>query len=206
MLMKMLGVSKQSLPYVSVLCAAIVSLGGCGGAAGEVRQYQFTEEHAAVFEDGVDFVADPQILSGRWLEDWHRDMQKRVELSDFVGVVTVTTFRTDTDPGQQTTHRLLATVDRRLHGDPLGDELTLLTYEGQEGYATVQENEQRILNQRFVVFVKWYNDEEGAVAAHWHLALASEPIVSRTEELIAQGLQERTDSKTQKRVIVHQNE
>ena len=42
----------------------------------------------------------------------------------------------------------------------------------------------KAIDERFVVFVKWYEDEDGLVLAHWHLSPASDAILDRVEELL----------------------
>lgn len=143
----------------------------------------FTDEDAKLFDDGIDFVADPGGLEGSWLEDWQKDLERRVGSADVVATVTVSTIRTDVDPSQRQTIHLVADVDKNIVGKAPGSELELTVEEGQPGFATVQGNDQRILNQPFVAYVKWYRTQDGDVKPHWHLAPATPTVVEQTQSL-----------------------
>ncbi len=188
------------------VAAALASLlAACGSAAPPARSTSpFEAQHAEVFEDGADFIADPTHLEGRWREDWSRDLDRRVSWSDVIARVTVHTLRTDTDLDRVDTYRLIAAIDEALWGQAPEDDLTLTVREGEPGYGTLEGNDRRILNQPFLLFVKWYDTPEGQVRPHWHLAPATEPVVSRVEYLIDNRLRAPEDRADQ-RVIVHEN-
>ncbi len=184
------------LPFLIAFASA------CGSGSVQMRtSSEFTEVHAEFFEDGVDYVANPDVLTGRWRDEWQRETEKRLEYSDFIGVVTVNTLRTDIDPGRRTSFRLMATIDESLLGEAPKEGLTLLVRDGQAGYETVDGNQRRILNESFVVFVKWYEDENEMISAHWHLSPASDVILDRVRELILR----RENAKSHVRVVTHEN-
>lgn len=179
-------------------------LSGCGSAPPPARATTpFTAEHAEVFEDGVDFIADPTQLEGRWREDWSRDLDRRVSESDVIAKVTVHTIHTDTDLDRVSTYRLVGEVEEALWGEPPEDEVTLSVREGDPGYGTLEGNDRRVLNQSFVAFIKWYDAPDGTVRPHWHLAPSTEPVVSRVEYLIENRLRAPED-RADRRVIVHE--
>jgi hypothetical protein len=193
---------------ISVLLLSFGLLGigffgiGCGGGSGEMKMSsKFTAAHAEFFENGVDYVANPDVLEGRWQEEWQRELEKRLEYSDFIGVVAVNTLRTDIDPGRQTNYRLLANIKETLNGEGPEDGLTLVVKDGEPGYETVDGNQRRLLNQGFIAFVKWYEDENNMIAARWHLSPASENIIQRIRELI----QRRDEAKAHVSVVTHKN-
>lgn len=195
--------ARRLLPVLAVVAVA----SACGSSAPNVQTVSpFTAEDARFFEDGVDFVADPEALEGRWREDWTDELEGRVGLSDFVGLVTVTTMRTDTDLDRRTTYRLIATVERELLGDS-EDEVTLTIREGQAGFGTIAGNERRILNQPFMAFLKYYQREgtEGpeGVDAHFHLSPAAEAVVRRAEYLLERRRGVRRERHGRRTVIVH---
>jgi hypothetical protein len=183
--------------------ALLLLAGACGGKAQSKVQYaEATPEQERVFEHGVDFVAALEGLEGRWRDDWDRDLQERVASADFIGTVKVKTLLTETDPEQRVTYRLVATVDRTLVGDA-GKEVELRVRQGQPGFPSVHDNLQRIQDRRFIAFVRWYGDDVGEKAAHFHLSPASEVIVSQTESTVA--LKKKLPSQSTERVIVHTN-
>ncbi|MBW2463145.1 MAG: hypothetical protein JRH11_15955 [Deltaproteobacteria bacterium] len=179
---------KRRLPShpSSIALFLLGALAACGGGT-EGRTIQpFTGEHAEVFEDGVDFVADPDALEGRWREDWSRDLDRRVTWSDGVLLLTIGTIRTDSDLDRQRTYRLIAQVDRVILGE--GDEgfsgeIELKVREGEAGFGTVDGNERQLLDQPFVGFVRWHQTDAGEVVPRWHLSPATTPVVSRVEYL-----------------------
>lgn len=158
-------------------------LAACGPAAPPiVVTGPFTADHEAAFENGIDYIADPTILEGSWLRSWEEDIERRVQLSDAVAFVTVTTVRQDVDLDRHETLRLVARVDRERHG-AVPDEISFVVRQGQPGFGTVTGNDARILNQRFVAFVKWA-EEGGQVVARWHLSPASERVVRRVNTIV----------------------
>lgn len=195
----------ETIARFAVVCAVFTGVAACGGSAPPARATSpFTDEHAEVFEDGVDFIADPGHLEGRWRQDWSRDLDRRVSWSDLIARVTIHTLRTDTDLDRVNTYRLIAEVDETLWGEPPEDELTLTVREGEAGYGTIEGNDRRILNQPFVLFLKWYDAPDGNVRPHWHLAPATEPVTARVEYLIENRLRA-PDERADERVIVHEN-
>jgi hypothetical protein len=182
------------LPLVSVACG--------GKSSANVEYAQATPEQERAFEHGVDFVAALEGLEGRWRDDWDRDLQTRVAGADFIGTIRVKTLLTETDPEQRVTHRLVGTVERTLSGNA-EKEIELRVREGQPGFPTVHDNLQRIQDRDFVAFVKWYRDDVGERAAHFHLSPASDVIVSQTESTVA--LRKKAPSGSGEQVIVHTN-
>ena len=184
--------------------ALLLGFAACGGRSSANVQYTASSpEQERAFEHGVDFIAALEGIEGRWRNDWEHDLQVRVASADFIGTVKVKTLLTETDPEQRVTHRLVGTVERTLSGDA-GKEVELRVREGQLGFATVHDNLQRIQDRSFVAFVKWYRDDAGEKAAHFHLSPASEAIITQTERTVAiKG--KVPQSSTGERVIVHTN-
>ncbi|MCG8553861.1 MAG: hypothetical protein MJD61_01015 [Proteobacteria bacterium] len=164
----------------SACLTMVVFLVGCG-ADGALRLpvSEFTAEHAQLYEDGVDFVHDPRALSGRWRMNWERELHDRVRWADFIGVVRVSNILVEVDPEQHTSYRLRTQVEQPLLGEA-PNELELPSAYGQAGVDSVARNQQRLLNARLVAYVKWYRNDLGEIAAHWHLAPASRPVLRRT--------------------------
>lgn len=161
-----------------------------------------TEAESAVFANGVDFVDDPSLLEGHWLEAWEQEVDMRVRSADVIALVRITTMRTDADLERRQTHRLQARVDGVRLGQTVreGEHLELVARPGEPGYPTVHENDARILNQRFVAFVRWVQpNPESPVVARWHLAPASERVVRRVNSLVEAR---RAPAEERRRVIV----
>ena len=163
------------------------------------------EGERALFDDGVDFVGDPSVLEGRWRDDWSRELDERVTRADVVSYIRVHALRTDTDLERRTTYRLLIDeVDDVLGGLP--EELALASLEGDGGFATIDGNEDRILDQEFVLFLKWEQREPDAeVRARWHLSPHTEQVTARVEYL-AERRRGVARPQPQRRIHVHTSE
>jgi hypothetical protein len=185
---------------VGLSLVAATALSACGSSAPRVVVTPMTAAQEVIFENGVDFIDDPTLLEGSWLETWEQEIDARVAGSDVVAYVRITTLRTDTDLERRETHRLVAHVDSLRHGIA-GDDLELVARQGEVGFPTVHGNEARILNQRFVAFVKYTQADPGApLVARWHLSPASERVVRRVNSLIEAR---RAPTEDRRRVIVH---
>jgi hypothetical protein len=164
----------------------------------------FTESHEAVFENGLDLVAEPDLLEGPWLETWEDDLDVRVTLADLVALTTVQTVRTDIDLDRDETYRLVVEVDRSYLGVER-DELTLTVREGEAGYDSVVTNATRLLQRQFLVFVKWV-ERDGAVVPRWHLSPATDQVAGRVERLLRTRRQVEREGRGRRRVIVRRQE
>lgn len=174
---------------------------GCGASAPRVTVTPMSAAESVVFENGVDHIDDPSLLEGTWLDTWEHEIDLRVRSADIVAYVRITTMRTDTDLERRETHRLIAHVDSVRQGTGVDDEIELVVRQGDPGFDTVHNQDRRILNQRFVAFVKWTQESETApVVARWHLSPASERIVRRVNSLVERR---RTPGQDGRRVIVH---
>jgi len=135
------------------------------------------EADKLLFDDGVDMIGEPDGLSGRWADDWNRELRERVVRSDMIALLTVNTLTTDVDPAKHSTHRLVADVGDVLKGSYEG-ELGLASPQDAIGFDSVDRERTDILHKPMVVFAKWVVDDAGLVRARWHLAPATKSIVS----------------------------
>jgi hypothetical protein len=160
-------------------------------------------DEARLFERGIDFVAKPDGLEGRWREDWNTELEQRVRNADLVALVTVRTLRTDTAPDQRVTHRIAAHVDRVITGKGPSDELELSADEAAAGFASLDQSIARLADQKFVAFVKWSPDSAGEPLAYFHLSPASEEVLTETEGTVTRVRPR--ESPQADRVIIHRN-
>ncbi|MBN8615458.1 MAG: hypothetical protein J0L92_32985 [Deltaproteobacteria bacterium] len=193
----------RSLVLRTLACVLVLALASCGSSAPRIVVTPMTSAQRAVFENGVDYIDDPALLEGSWLETWEQEIDLRVRAADVVAYVRITTMRTDTDLERNQTHRLVARIDTLRLGDGVteGEEIELVVRQGDAGFDTVHEQDRRILNQRFAAFVKWTQESEGMpVVARWHLSPASERVVRRVNSLVEAR---RSPDDDRRRIIVH---
>ncbi len=143
-----------------------------------------TEAQAQLFDDGVDLMEDPAALEGRWYDEWSQDLERRLSESDEVVVGTVRTVRADVDLSRRTSYRVVFAVERVLRGKP-GKELTLASREGAVGYSSMERYRQRLLERRFVAFIKRAGDESAPDVRHFHLTPPSPQLDQRLERFEA---------------------
>lgn len=171
-----------------------VVLAACGGANGSENPAMrpsspFTAEHAKFFDDAVDLIREPEVLGGRWAEEWDEDLRGRVGYADLVARVVVQTLRTDTDLEHRNTYHLVCQINEVLHGESPGRSTEVAVSEGTGGFETVARNERRIVDGRFILFVKWYSDDAGEVKAHWHLTPATRELVAQVKQMLLDAQQ-----------------
>jgi len=184
----------------AVLTSAL-QLASCGSSAPPARvTSEFTAELAEVFEDGADYVEDPEVLEGLWRDEWSRDLDRRVSYSDLIVQVSVAAIHTDTDLDRRSAVRLEVHIDDVMLGDPPGEQLTLRVREGEPGYGTLEGNDTRLLREHFVAFVKWYQGD-GQILAHWHLSPSADGVVRRVRYLVEQR-RTAAEDQSERRVIV----
>ena len=180
----------------------VVACGGSTAAAPPVAA-ALPAELESIYENGADFVADPEILEGGWRDDWSEELDVRVRTADIIAIVNVPTLRTDIDPEGRTTFRLNSVVDASILGDAAG-EIPLESHQGELGFTGVRSNERRIQSQPMVLFLRWAAGENGVNVARWHLSPGTEPVVSRVRYLAERRRGVEREGRPG-RVIVHEN-
>jgi hypothetical protein len=167
-------------------CLLVGLAGACGARRLEPTvSSPFTEADAGPFDGAADLLGVPGDLPGGWRVRWEEHLRLRAERSDVIAVVALPAARIDSTPERVTTYRLLARVERILKGEAF-ETLELPLREGDPGWATVEGREDRILDGRFIAYVKWYRpSEDEPVRARWHLSPASEDVLQETEAAIA---------------------
>jgi hypothetical protein len=160
---------------LAALWAALV-LAACAHHQGAHDQ-SLTPEEARLFEHGVDFIGRLSGLEGKWRTDWDHDLAERVKGADLIAIVNLRSSRTDRDPEQRVTHHFYGDVERALRGTPPAKPIDLEVNQGEPGFASVNNNLIRLQGARVLVYVRWYRDETGGLANHFHLSPASDEVV-----------------------------
>ncbi len=193
---------RYKLVSLASLAVLLVVGSACGGPA-PILGVPFSAEDLRFFDDGIDFVGDPESLEGRWREDWATELDQRIQRADAVVYVRVRTLRTDVDLDRRTTFRLFPIEERALLGS-LPEDLVLSAREGDPGYAAVRQNEQRVLSSPLLLFLKWERPEgASAPVARWHLSPATEQVSARAEYLLER--RRGVERERRSRVVVREN-
>ena len=171
------------MPLRTLLVPSLVlALAACGGAPAARVTSPFTASDATVFDEGVDFVDDPEILDGHWQEDWTREFQHRIGSSDLIEVVRLVSLRTVTQPDAEPQYTVDVEPQRALLGDLL--DVDLISRSSDSGYSGVDTNQRRLLSGTFLLYVKFTRTTDGVIVAKWHLSPASEAILTRAQQMI----------------------
>ena len=142
---------------------------GCGGSRKHVVVADFRPGDEEVFDDALDLVASPAIVEG----EWGGDFERRVDRADLIAVVEIETLRSNVNLDRRTTYLLSAGVREALKGRAVRD-LVLQVGDHKAGFDTVRANEDRLLRDPFVAFVKWqHGSAPSELRARWHLSPAS---------------------------------
>lgn len=166
---------------LALLCLAVAP--SCGGGAVRRTLTPMTPEAEVAFENGVDFIDDPSLLEGSWLEEWETDISRRVDLCDAVLVVRVTAVQQNVDLDRDLSYRLVAHIENVRFGTGFDSEITLVSRQSEPGHTSVHENENRLLQNQFVAYLRFV-EEDGAVIPRWHLSPAGDRIIRRTNSLL----------------------
>ena len=178
-----------------------LALMACGASAAPIRVTSpMTAADVRVFDHGVDFVDDPEILAGQWRRTWADELQARVGSADAIVLVRVNSAQATRIPDVGPSYRLDIEAGGALFGAVT--DIDLVSTESDGGYSSVDRNQTRLLSADFVLFLKWYQADDGAVAAHWHLSPATEAVTTRVRFLVTSR---RTAPANQPRRIVREN-
>lgn len=162
-----------------VLIAAIACWGiGCAGAVSNVPVTDFRPTDVALFDNSVDLVATPVIVEGE-----SGAFERRVGRADLVASIRVQSLHSELIK-RRSAYRLTVKVKDRLKGESTR-EIELRVTDEEPGHRTVELNEDRLLRDAFIAFIKWEVDPESAEPiAHWHLSPDSEAVRDKIDYVL----------------------
>lgn len=162
-----------------VLIAAIACWGiGCAAAALNVPATDFRTADALLFDNSVDLVASPVIVEGE-----SGAFERRVVRADLVVAIRVQSLHSEFVK-RRSAYRLTVKVKDRLKGAS-SKELELRVADDEPGYRSVEVNEDRLLGDSFIAFVKWEADPTSSEPiAHWHLSPDSEAVRDKVDYVL----------------------
>ncbi|MEZ4254366.1 MAG: hypothetical protein R3A78_01420 [Polyangiales bacterium] len=156
-------------------CALLTGCGG--GAVSRPSGTTFSAEQELLFDNGVDFVADPEIEDSAWSDAWARALQARLDDAQVIAFVNAATVRTDTNPRGENSYRLQVSVDRWVKGQLGSKELNLVSSPKDPGYTATKSNFSRALGAKFVVFLRWREGtDDGPDVLHWHASVLDDTL------------------------------
>lgn len=139
----------------------------------------FRPSDAPLFDHAVDLVEAPVLLAG----EWGGAFERRVSRADLIAVVRVSSLSSDFI-SRRSAYRLTVKVKNRLKGSS-SKELVLRVGDDQPGYQSVRVNEDQLLHNPFVAFIKWAaNPESSELIAHWHLSPDSEEVREKIDYVL----------------------
>ncbi len=145
----------------------------------------FRPSDAPLFDHAVDLVETPAIVRG----EWGGAFEQRASRADLIAVVRVSSLSADFI-SRRSAYRLTLKVKDRLKGTA-SKELVLRVGDDEPGYESVLVNEDRLLHNPFVVFIKWAADpESGELIAHWHLSPDSDGVREKIDYVLAHPMKD----------------
>jgi len=179
---------------VRVLITAIACWGlGCAGASSNAPAVEFLPSDVALFDNAVDLVEAPVIVEG----EWSGAFEQRVGRADLIAVARVDSLSSDLVK-RRSAYRLTVRVKDRLKGSSPRD-IVLRVRDDEPGYQTVRVNEDWLLHNPVIAFVKWETDPESTEPiAHWHLSPDSDAVRDKIDFFLRQPAR---DSHTEVEVV-----
>jgi len=134
-----------------------------------------------LFDSAVDLVEAPVIVEGQWSGAFER----RVGRADLIAVVQVDSLSSDLVK-RRSAYRIAVRVKGRLKGSS-SKEIVLRVRDDEPGYQSVRANEDWLLHNPSVAFIKW-EAEPGSpeLTAHWHISPDSDAVRDKVEFLLRQ--------------------
>lgn len=143
----------------------VFALLGCARGSSSVPTVEFAAEDQLLFDNAVDLVDKPVIVES----EWRGEFERRVTRADIIAGVKIESLSSDEDR-RGASYRLTARVADRLKGKSVR-ELILRVHDDDPGFQSVRTNEDRLLRDPFIAFVKWeYDPEFDRPVPRWHLS------------------------------------
>lgn len=163
-------------------------LGACSSTRGASARptLPFPAELARYFDDAVDYIENPEELGGRLASDWRTQIDNLARESEVIVPVHVETVSEGSEANAASAYTLTAAaVGATLKGElPRDRRMSLRVSEGATGFQTVRNNITRIQSREYLLFARYYTDEDGATRVHWHLSPNTPRLLQRVRDAI----------------------
>ncbi len=181
---------------VVALCLVSLLAVGCGGAVFQTGE-PWDPKETPFFDDGIDMVEDLSALSGKWGYTAENEFEGRVQLADLIAEVDVMAVQTTSGLNGESAKRIEVKVARVIYGEAPSENFHLVSKKEAPGHELILRYE-RHLTGRFFVFVRWFQDDNGAPGHHFHLSPASDKLTPEVERRIALRKREEAEAAVQK--------
>lgn len=160
---------------------AYLSTAGCGG--GFKVGSPWNPNEARFFDDGMDLIKQPSKLGGEWAFNHEEELDARVNLGDLVALVSLLTVQTTTDIDGEEAKRIEAQITEVMFGSSPMEKVFLQSSKASLGYPLILRHE-RHLTGEFLVFIRWFDKEDGSLGHHFHLSPASTEMRKKVQGMI----------------------
>ncbi len=130
-----------------------------------------------LFDDGIDLLADPGKLSGKWGYEAENELDARSNLADMVAVVEILSVQTNTDLDGKQAKRIAIKVVKTLYGSSPSSQFPVISAEDSFGYKLIIRHEAS-LSGRQIMFIRWFDEENGSLGSHFHFSPYSKALTS----------------------------
>lgn len=154
---------------------------GCGG--GFKVGSPWNPNEARFFDDGIDLIKQPSKLGGEWAYNHEEELDARVNLGDLVALVTLLTVQTTTDIDGAEAKRIEAQITESWYGSAPTEKVFLQSSKDSLGYPLILRHE-RHLTGEFLVFIRWFDEEDGTLGHHFHLSPASTEMRKKVQDMV----------------------
>jgi hypothetical protein len=161
--------------------AAVLLAAGCGG--GFKVGSPWNPNEARFFDDGIDLIKQPSKLGGEWAYNHEEELDARINLGDLTALVSVLTVQTTTDIEGKEAKRIEAQIVEEWYGKSPTETVFLQSSKASLGYPLILRHE-RHLTGKFLVFIRWFDEEDGSLGHHFHLSPASTEMRKKVQGMI----------------------
>jgi hypothetical protein len=165
-----------------VLAAVLGSLAGaCGG--GFTPGAAFRPDEAVFFDDGVDLLRELPPPGSQLSLSYSEQFDARVSLADLVARVEIVTVQTTKDLDGRMGKRIIVNVVEEIYGLSPARNLILRSSPDSIGYTLIERHEAE-LTGRFVAFLRFFDEEDGALGRRFHLSPDSRQVLEHVHAKI----------------------
>ena len=167
--------------FPAPLIAGALLLASCGTAFTAGQPWDPNE--GRFFDDGIDLIAEPSKLSGEWAFRCDEELGARVSLADLIAVVKVGTVQTTQDLDGLEAKRIDTSIVEVLYGQTPTGAFALRSSKESMGYPLIIRHERHLTGSQ-LLFLRWFEDDKGALDHHFHLSPASPEVLKKVRRKI----------------------